>query len=143
MAPRPVSRRGRREDATRWRSGLPGAGRPEWPVRGRAGNEIASALRTMMPKSTSRFNERPKTSMQDRTAARSPKPLAMHGKTMHSGRKLAYREPLANRAKMKRMDTDAIFAMASGALVLAPLWAGQWGVGILSRISGENARGKV
>src|SRR5215470_7638386 len=39
----------------------------------------------MMARSTNRSNQRPDTLMQDRKAARSTKPLATHGRTIHLG----------------------------------------------------------
>ena len=46
-------------------------------------NENARALISMMARSTNRSNQRPGTLMQDRKAARSTKPLATHGRTIH------------------------------------------------------------
>src|SRR5215831_3626720 len=46
-------------------------------------NENARALISMMARSTNRSNQRPDTLMQDRKAARSTKPLATHGRTIH------------------------------------------------------------
>src|SRR5215831_18925226 len=54
-----------------------------WPVRGLSGNENARALISMMARSTNRSNQRPDTLMQDRKAARSTKPLATRGRTIH------------------------------------------------------------
>src|SRR5262245_3640826 len=45
-------------------------------------NEIARALISMMAGSTC-SNQKPDTLMQDRTSARSRKPLATHGRTIH------------------------------------------------------------
>jgi hypothetical protein len=56
-------------------------------VRGLSGNEIACALISMMARST-RSNRRPDTLMQDRYLARSMKPLATHGRTIHLGHSL-------------------------------------------------------
>jgi hypothetical protein len=44
----------------------------------------AGALISMMARSSNRSNQRPDTLMQDRKAARSTKPLATHGRTIHS-----------------------------------------------------------
>jgi hypothetical protein len=71
----PVSRRGLREDKTRWRTGLPGACErwwPTWPIRGLSANENARALISMVARST-RSNQRPDTLMQDRRADSSTK----------------------------------------------------------------------
>jgi hypothetical protein len=52
--------------------------------RGLSANEIACALISMMARSTC-SNQRPNTLMQDRISQRRPKPLAPHGRTIHSG----------------------------------------------------------
>src|SRR5262249_35872906 len=52
---------------------------------GLSGNEIASALISMMARSTQRFNQRPDTLMHDRTSANSTNSLAPHGRTIHWG----------------------------------------------------------
>ena len=83
--------RGLREDETRWRIGLPGAREhwlPKWPIRGLSGNEIACALISMMARSKPRSNQRPDTLMQDRNQTARRKPLATHGRTIHSGQSL-------------------------------------------------------
>src|SRR6266536_850105 len=58
-------------------------GDPNGPIRGLSANELARALISMMARSTTRSNQRPDTLMQDRTSARSAKPLATHGRTIH------------------------------------------------------------
>jgi hypothetical protein len=55
--------------------------------RGPSANEIACALISMMARSTC-SNQRPNTLMQDRISQRRPKPLAPHGRTIHSGHSL-------------------------------------------------------
>jgi hypothetical protein len=64
-----LTRRGLREDETRWRFGLPGACEhwwPIWPGWGLSHNEIARALISMMARRQC-SNQRPDTLMQDRS----------------------------------------------------------------------------
>jgi hypothetical protein len=51
--------------------------------RGLSANEIACALIPMMARSTTRSNQRPDTSMQDRLPPVRRNPLATHGRTIH------------------------------------------------------------
>ena len=51
--------------------------------RGLSDNKIAGALISMMARSTTRSNQKPDTLVQDPTFARSTKPLAPHGRTIH------------------------------------------------------------
>ena len=84
----PMTRRGLREDETKWRIGLPGACEywwPEWPSRDLAANEIARALISMMARSMTRSNVRPDTLMQDSHPPDRRDPLATRGRTIHSG----------------------------------------------------------
>jgi hypothetical protein len=46
-------------------------------------NKPMRTLISMMARSTTRSNQRPDTLMRDRKAARSMKPLATHGRTIH------------------------------------------------------------
>src|SRR6266404_7207861 len=53
--------------------------------RGLSANEIAGALISMMARSPTSSNQRPDTLMQDRSPPTRRKPLATHGRTIHSG----------------------------------------------------------
>src|SRR5260370_21110941 len=53
-------------------------------------NEVASALISMVARSTTRSNQRPDTLMQDRSPPSRRKPLATHGRTIHKGQSLHF-----------------------------------------------------
>src|SRR6266481_3692227 len=57
--------------------------------RGLSANEIARALISMMARSTTSSKQRPDTLMQDRSPPARRRPLATHGRTIHTGHESA------------------------------------------------------